>query len=108
MNQFEKEFNITCADFLGWRRRGMVDLFYYIKDDNTEVEICDLKFHIDWNWIHEVVDNIKLLTNPNANSDTTFSTKKYEIRHHLGISNKEGVIKEINKFLIWYNKTNKS
>ena len=36
MNQFEKEFNITCADFLGWKRRGMVD------------ELIPDKLYIDW------------------------------------------------------------
>jgi hypothetical protein len=58
----EQEFNRLCAEFLGWKQNSKKTTFYVDKNDGRYIyEIHDLKFHSDWNWIHEVVDSIDKL-----------------------------------------------
>jgi hypothetical protein len=58
----EIEFNQQCAEFLGWKQNSNKTTFYVDKNDGRYIyEIQDLKFHSDWNWIHEVIDKIDKL-----------------------------------------------
>jgi hypothetical protein len=107
------EYNKRCTEFLGYINTTPTDKDFDIYHNEkgmiignkiyTMIEPMSAKFHSDWNWIHEVVDNIKNTTNPKNHSDTTFSTLRREIQIHLGTSNKKAVVQTINQFLIWYN-----
>ena len=93
------EYNKRCAEFLGLNRDNEVVVF-----NMRGYSYYNLKFHSDWNWIHEVIENIKNTTNPKEHSDTTFSTLRREIQTNLGRSNKEAAVQAILNFLIWYDK----
>lgn len=108
MNKQEIEnYNRLCAEFLGYKpnkhNNGGSDDFY----DDPQLYVSDLKFHSDWNWIHEVVEKMKDTMNPKEYSDTTFSYLRREVQTHLGRSNKQEVVQAINQFLIWYNEHKK-
>lgn len=120
------EYNKLCAEFLGKDKKGSdvtwtfpsylkgqlwVDEHFFNNEEQYSgrrlTDVSELKFHSDWNWIHEVAESIKNTTNPKEHSDTTFSTLRREIQTHLGRSYKEAVVQAINQFLIWHeqNKT---
>lgn len=107
MTQKILEFNRLCAEFLGYikltEKSGLLEYDKVYKDlEDKYVSENSLKFHFDWNCIHEVVNAIKNTQNPKEHSDTTFSTLRIEIQTHLGRGNKEAVVEAIDKFLIWY------
>jgi hypothetical protein len=118
------DYNRRCADFLGWEITGPGFPAGYWNDKDF-IQFHELKFHSDWNWIHEVIEAIEKLEfrfeiaynqvdlecmRPDLNR---FS---YHINLHdcegygndLQLTKKEAVVKAINQFLIWYNenKTN--
>lgn len=107
MNKQEIEnYNRLCAEFLGWKYHP--ETANHGRRDNTwEYKPYyyhhKLKFHSDWNWIHEVVEKMRDTMNPKEHSNTTFSSLRREVQTHLGRSNKEAVVQAINQFLIWQN-----
>lgn len=64
------------------------------------------KFHLDWNWIMEVVEAINMIPNSKNPSDTTLQTKRTNVQSILRSANKKAVVQAINQFLIWYNENN--
>jgi len=109
------DFNIKCANFLGWKSAfaheadrygyiqtidGFLTPFYNtgdpqlieMNDDLNIHSISELKFHYDWNWIHEVMVKIYTILQP---SDSL----KHDFIQLLGRSNKEALIKEIYRFI---------
>lgn len=96
-------YNKRCGEFLGWEIAGPgFPAGFWYENKNKFIYFEELKFHSDWNLIHDVVECIKNLTNPKEHSDTTFSTLRREIQTHLGRSHKEATVEAINNFLIWY------
>lgn len=112
------EYNKRCAEFLGikledtypvnWKE--FKHLFNSFEDS--------LKFHSDWNWIMEVIDNIEKLGfnfdsyNPTGiGKDGFYEFNIFEIKNieiaGRGNTSKEAYIDAINRFLIWYNENNK-
>lgn len=102
--EYNKRYNKRCAEFLGLELAGPGFISgYFYNDDYYHFE--DMKFHLDWNWIMEVIEKIenfsvhgftiyRITTNINGLplriSNTTGSTKK------------EAVVKAIDQFLINY------
>lgn len=58
-----KENNILLAEFMGWALVENNSLWKW--KDKQGSKICDggesLKFHNDWNWLMQVIDNIESL-----------------------------------------------
>lgn len=120
------EYNKRCAEFLGykyfphpnedvgWRKeRGHLKfgLDYYLARTTKK-----LQFHLDWNWIMEVVEAIEKLglnckigsfwatIEPKMASEINY--KPLNIPHSQldnDLSKKEATVQAINQFLIWYN-----
>lgn len=106
MNKQEIEnYNRLCAEFLGYtvRENGCYNGDDKLVNKLSFLQLRDLKFHSDWNWIMVVVQAINKTQNPRKGGDTTHSTLKIEIRALLGKVEKEAVVQSINQFLIWYN-----
>lgn len=96
------EYNKRCAEFLNLHRDKEVVIF------NMKAYTYDLlKFHSDWNWIHEVIEAIEKLDfgikqcrkvveiYRDSNKENIFYIKK--------TSRKHSIVEAINQFLIWYN-----
>lgn len=117
------EYNKLCAEFLGLELSGPgFPSGYFYKQDYYHFE--DLKFHSDWNWIHEVLKKITTIQyhwelinfhgtfeEKNCMKCEIFSLRPYESNNGFSYKSsdeKEAVIQAINQFLIWYNenKTN--
>lgn len=115
-----ENYNRLCAEFLGaidnthvqgfMLKPGELNLSFDIFDEkifsnngSSGWKIKDLKFHSDWYWIIKVVEAIYKTQNPRKSEDTTHSTLKRDIQIQLGKLQKERLIKEIDKFLTWYN-----
>ena len=141
-----QDFNHRCAEFLGLKRGWWIPQVKPLTYDKkqwwdidgktflgTKVYYNkDLRFHLDWNWIMEVVEAIEKLK---FNSDTcTNSSPFFTIGKHwcyihiyndtengvpesgkyyywssgqhsiMGETKKEALIKTIDQFLIWYEK----
>jgi hypothetical protein len=118
------QFNRKCAEFLGWKstfahegdRYGYVQTVdgfntpFYNDGDPQLVEmnsninihsISQLKFHSDWNWIMEVVNNIKQkIGNPTSVVLASFNG---DINKALMKAKKEAIIQSIDQFIDWYN-----
>lgn len=131
------EYNKRCAEFLGWRVKFIEKYPYtlYLQSPkgslyntctgNNEKECWEnsqykLKFHSDWNWIHELVEKI---------SKSRIKTQKEMIPNHFSLeshdsimpynnivkpikialfeNNKQAVVQAINQFLIWYDENKK-
>jgi len=125
MNQEEiLKFNKRCAIFLGWKKYNGINPKYHnsyetntIKMDEMVYFQNDLKFHSDWNWIHEVIDVIEKTSNTAVTiwfrkEGCTIEQKNGEqedfyISMKIKTSKKEAVVEAINQFLIWYEKQNK-
>lgn len=79
------------------------------------INLTELKFHEDWNWIMEVVEAIEKLNFCVRFHETTCRIGNLNylptrdtvnlISDFDGETKKEAVVKAINNFLIWYNKT---
>jgi hypothetical protein len=116
-NQEILEYNKRCALFLGatfaegWSEHSITPVYDFKRKLNeptdkwatTKYQVKTMKFHLDWNWIMEVVAKINSISNLKKQENTTQSSMKYEIQYVLKRANKEKTIKVINKFLIWYN-----
>ena len=56
----EQEYNKLCAEFLGWKNKGMVNFELWVSTENQYgITTNELKFHSDWNWIMEVFKKIQ-------------------------------------------------
>lgn len=106
------EYNKLCAEFLNLHRDKEVAIYKF-----NAYPYDFLKFHSDWNWIMEVIDNIEKLGfnfdsyNPIGIGKDGFY--EFNIWNRLnpeiqgrGNTSKEAYIDAINQFLIWYNENN--
>lgn len=123
------DYNRRCAEFLGMNN----DALLLAKQIEKNTGICHLKFHSDWNWIHEIIDAIEKLKTETSTFDFYIQPKSVLIKEErnysfekrdggrtsqplkfndsvwiTGKTKKEAVVQAINQFLIWYNngKTN--
>lgn len=64
----------------------------------------DLKFHSDWNWIHEVIEAVEKLDS--EDNSVEFNRQLDNCLSLIIYSKKESVVEAINKFLIWYEQNN--
>ena len=113
------EYNKLCAEFLNLHRDEEVAIYKF-----TAYPYDFLKFHSDWNWIHEVVEAIcklgfrKYSYSHEEHSRCVFTDLSIIFQNHsFGggnivsdsgkiVSEKEAVVQAINQFLIWYNENN--
>lgn len=107
-----------CAEFLGaelyipkpWYCFPKYQEHYYFKGryESNRFTIKMLKFHSDWNWIMEMVENIVEKTK----FKTIDECSEYEWYATIGVtrltitSKKEAVVQAINQFLIWNENNN--
>ncbi len=129
------EYNKMCADFLGAKnvgKKGYLKLDYYQHDlfnrtewsntyqDNIEVDtllVSSMRFHLDWNWIIEVIEQIEnlpakyvvVIKDSTCDIHNIFiKDKPFNFYARYGMLNKrQAAVKAINTFLIWYNETDK-
>lgn len=113
------EYNKLCAEFLGWKNLNDDSFPEYIDVNCDFFKLKDLKFHSDWNWIHEVLKKITTIQyhwelinfhgtfeEKNCMKCEIFSLRPYESNNEFSYKSsdeKEAVIQAINQFLIWYN-----
>lgn len=106
------DYNKRCAEFLG--------MYDYSKDNEYfDKEIyfsypqkeknpgcgyfkLDTAFTSDWNWIMEVIQEIRRLVFPVILEKTVFC-KWGNLINALVLTDKKLVVKRLNEFLIWYN-----
>ena len=116
---------MTCGSY-GWSLDAIVEAgclllpegrFYNFACGITEEETWDntlhgrkgiLKYHYDWNGIMKIVEKINSISICKNTSDTTLLTIRTDLRAHLNVCNKEGVIQNIHKFIKLYNEINKN
>ena len=120
-----EEYNKLCAIFIGWTVGNFINKYpnyFYLKSPEgrfynfacgiTEEETWDntlhgrkgiLKYHYDWNGIMKIVEKINSISICKNTSDTTLLTIRTDLRAHLNVCNKEGVIQNIHKFIKLYN-----
>lgn len=114
------DYNNRCAEFLGYKNTTPDDKDFNIYENEKgmiignkiyiRLETMSMRFHSDWNWIHEVVEAIEKL------ADWTLEclnyhdgSRNYQMMIPLSGTNiinndkKEAVVQAINQFLIWYN-----
>lgn len=123
------DFNKRCAEFLGADVQDVleriyidkmednemifhnhsVDLKYYEWDGKKNIHYIPfeyLQFHLDWNWIHEVIEAIEksgydvVIAKTSCSiwiGGTSYSGSSKDCK-----TKKEAVVQAINQFLIWY------
>jgi len=114
------EYNKRCSEFLDaehyipkcWHRFPRYKEHYYFKNryEPNRFTLKMMKFHLDWNWIMEMVDAIESLDNgiysvTISNKICKIDTDNEEILWERAKSKKEAVVETINQFLIWYEQT---
>jgi hypothetical protein len=107
----EQEFNRLCAEFLGYVNTTPTDPDFNIFENekgmiignkiHTMLETMSMKFHSDWNWIHEVIEKIN--DTPIEDGFIECIEAKYLIFQRLGKTHKSAVVEAIWQFLNWYN-----
>lgn len=102
------QYNKKCAVFLGWKNKGMVNLELWVPTEHRHgIMTSDLKFHSDWNWIHEVLDKIDTIGQCGwmKNHAVIFvDGKTISLVSVKQFKRKEAVIQAMNQFIDWYNK----
>ena len=106
-------YNKRCAEFLGYVNITPTDKDFNIYEKKdcysyipNEIELISMKFHSDWNWIMEVIQEIRRLVFPLELEKIVF--RKWEaLVNALGLTDKQIVAERLNEFLIWYNKLKK-
>ncbi len=108
-----REYNIICAEFLGWEIHPNNSSMMQVKGvEQGYRKLSDfmfiegMKFHTDWNWIMQVVEKIEKL-----GFDLTIGYHhcylyKESINDSIsgiGETKMEACIQAIYKFLTWYN-----
>lgn len=123
------EYNKMCAEILGYKNKGMKNLEMWVSNKTPNgVNTNELQFHLDWNWIMEVVEAIENLKTETSQFEFYFQPKSVIIKEEknysfekgdggrssqplkfngsvwiTGKTKKEAVVQAINQFLIWYN-----
>jgi hypothetical protein len=110
-----KEYSNYCAKLLGYLNTTPTDPDFNIYENKngfvidgkqyTMLETMSMKFHSDWNWIHEVIEKIN--DTPIEDGFIECIEAKYLIFQRLGKTHKSAVVEAIWQFLQWYNQ-NKS
>ena len=104
------DYNRRCAEFLGWKNKGMINLELWISTENQMgIATSDLQFHSDWNWIMKVVEAIKqlgyfVMINKWTSVYTGREGDRIQITTVERENTKVNTVQAINQFLIWYNK----
>lgn len=120
---FINDFNIKCAKFLKFKTNTKKTNWKYTLDDNSFFTQSDtdlllgyivsyMKFHSDWNWIHEVYNKIRevdlvLPMNGVPDSITPLINARRPVTKAIIDGNKESLIYAIDQFLDWYNENKK-
>ena len=96
------DYNKRCAEFLGWEYyKGF--MMNPLGGNPLTLKLDELKFYSDWNWIMEVIQEIRRLVFPSGLEEIVF--RKWEaLVNALGLTDKQIVAERLNEFLIWYNK----
>lgn len=99
---------------------------YLEHDENCNYSyLYEMKFHSDWNWIHEIIDaieNIKIKgqhiysIQPRGATCKIKCSTQYSLAfdvempciYEIAKSKKEAAVQAIDKFLIWYEQNRKS
>ncbi len=118
----EIEFNILCAEFLGWEQGEDGRYWKETPTESSNWYVDEMYFHSDWNWIMEVVekidnifvfedysismtletDGLSIITVHYYQPDRTKQkrTKQFTSKSK---NKKEAVVEAIWQFLNWYN-----
>ena len=104
------DYNKRCAEFLGYVNITPTDKDFNIYEKKggyscirEQIELMGMKFYSDWNWIMEVIQEIRRLVFPSGLEEIVF--RKWEaLVNALGLTDKQIVAERLNEFLIWYNK----
>lgn len=115
------EFNKICAKFL-MTNNDFINIYYFPQFGHYKISygepyyeeafrIDEMKFHSDWNWIHEVVEAIEnkgydVFINGLYCRITDSGMTDFEIESGAATTKQEAVVQAINQFLIWYNENN--
>ena len=105
----EQEYNKLCAEFLGWKNKGMVNLELWVSTEyQYGIMTNELKFHSDWNWIMEVFKKIQKEGYTYGIVVGASSIWKYEdVTTPIFIQTSEdpleASVRVLNQFLNWYN-----
>ena len=115
------EFNKICAKFL-MTNNDFINIYYFPQFGHYKISygepyyeeafrIDEMKFHSDWNWIHEVVEAIEnkgydVFINGLYCRITDSGMTDFEIESGVATTKQEAVLQAINQFLIWYNENN--
>jgi hypothetical protein len=100
MKGFNKEeYNKMCAEFLNLKldTETWTEPSYEFRDIDWFLK--ELVFHLDWNWIMEVVEKIYSVINPS-------DSRKHDLIQRVGRVDKEAVVQALWEFLNWYNEQN--
>ena len=118
------QYNKMCAEFIGGKQSK--DTLPLIRERLRENDfwlpkfgikrLVDMKFHSDWNWIHDVIEAIEklkfniIITRASITIETSVACKydintiyKFHSRNGESETKLEAVVEAINQFLIWYN-----
>lgn len=115
MNNETQENNKLIAEFMGYIDNGCSEEGFLINPvTNYDEEICELKFHSDWNWIMSVVEKIETLNydfkilGGNWVIITDIDPDRNEGEEIIEIGGKESKLKAVHtaviEFIKWYNK----
>jgi hypothetical protein len=97
------QFNKKCAQFIGWKYKKSPKHYldgYHTHSNNfinaQWIPRKHLKFHSDWNWIHEVLKKISIIYYQEE-------PENYSVYNLPIFAPKEFVVENINNFIDWYN-----
>jgi hypothetical protein len=107
------DYNRKCAEFLGYvkltEESRLLEYYKVYKDlDGEYVSETALKFHSDWNWIHEIIEfieklNYKFMLSWNITAITSLvPNTPLSIAFIQSENRKEAVVEAIYIFLKWY------
>ena len=101
------ENNKIIAEFMGYIDNGCSEEGFLINPiTNFDEEINDLRYHLDWNWLIEVVEKIyqtELYYNKYIDFNASmFTDGKIELSTKIDL-----VYNQCVEFIKWYNEQNK-
>lgn len=111
------DYNKRCAEFLGCKcsvneQYELPNMMTFPPKQNSNLcstsSVCcvkDMQFHSDWNWIHEIIEKIRKDVVILENSVGLYLKARGPISKSILKNDKESVVKAINEYLIWYEKT---
>lgn len=111
------DYNKRCAEFLGFKYHEGSEYWTTLLWGGNGFTLRQMRFHLDWNWIMEVVEAIEKLGYESLTGGSEYYYPEKGMRYIQSFikdditiyqeakTKKEAVVQAINQFLIWYNDT---